>query len=378
MNILHISHTDIRVDSRILKQMHSINMANSPYCVSAIGIVSQECEVENSNGVSIDSITIQSSKLKFLPKIRGIFIMLEMLFKMTLKAYRVKAKVVHCHDNTVLPVGVILKFLTNAKVIYDAHELESNKNGSKKLLTKITLLTERLLWKYIDKFITVSPSIEKWYMQNIGQKSSEIILNSPILEQHIPSHNTTYLRDHFSISKESRIFLYVGALVEGRGIDLLIEAFSTRGLTSSLVFLGSGRLSDELKKIATKRDNIYVHDVVPHEQVVSIAQSADVGLCLIQNISLSDYYCLPNKLFEYCFAQIPILASNFPDIAKVVEEYSLGKCTELEKESIYSAIKEFENLRKFPKIDSNELYELSWATQENKLIKLYEEIINKI
>ena len=47
-------------------------------------------------------------------------------------------------------------------------------------------------------------------------------------------------------------------------------------------------------------------------------------MCLIQNVSLSDYYCLPNKLFEYCFAEIPVLASNFPDISQTVEKYDLS------------------------------------------------------
>ena len=380
MNILHISHTNISVDARILKEMHSIGKINSSYNVSGIGIVSSknENELEYPDDVSIDSITIQSTKLKFLPKIRVIFIMLEMLFKMTFRAYKVKATIVHCHDNTVLPVGIILKFLTGAKVIYDAHELESDKNGLKKILAKMTLFTEKILWKYIDALITVSPSIDRWYMHNIGEKYSEIILNSPILEQNISSRNHSYLREYFSIPQESRIFLYVGALVHGRGINLLLEVFKNRDLKSSLVFLGNDLLSAELKKIADETANIYVHDAVPHKQVVSVAKSADVGLCLIQNVSLSDYYCLPNKLFEYCFAEIPVLASNFPDISQVVERYNLGKCCELEVGSIYKTIKEFENLEELPKIDSKELYELSWGVQEEKLIRLYGKIINKI
>ena len=175
--------------------------------------------------------------------------------------------------------------------------------------------------------------------------------------------------------KESKIFLYVGGLVHGRGIDLITEVFKNPDLKSSLVFLGYGELSDNLKKLANEYSNIYVHDAVVHEKVVSIAKSADIGLCLIQNVSLSDYYCLPNKLFEYCFAEIPVLASDFPDISATVVKYNLGMCCKLDSESIYKSIKEFELMEKWPNINSKNLYDLSWYAQEDKLKILYENII---
>jgi glycosyltransferase involved in cell wall biosynthesis len=121
-----------------------------------------------------------------------------------------------------------------------------------------------------------------------------------------------------------------------------------------------------------------VHDAVPHEKVVSIAKSADIGLCLIQNVCLSYYYCLPNKLFEYCFAEIPILASDFPDISQTVNKYNLGICTNLDVNEIYEAIKNLENKKELPKINADELYELSWDAQEEKLIKLYDGLIKKL
>jgi glycosyltransferase involved in cell wall biosynthesis len=223
----------------------------------------------------------------------------------------------------------------------------------------------------------VSPSIEQWYKEHIGKKYSEIILNSPILEKNVSFDDTSYLREHFSISEDSKIFLYIGILGQGRGIELITDAFKNNNLKSSLVFLGYGELSEELKMLSKEYPNIYVHDAVPHEKVVPVAKSADVGLCLIQNVSLSDYYCLPNKLFEYCFAEIPVLASDFPDISKIVKQYGLGKCSTLDSESIYKTIKVFEEMETLPKINADDLYPLSWGAQEEKLIKLYNKLIGE-
>ena len=82
-------------------------------------------------------------------------------------------------------------------------------------------------------------------------------------------------------------------------------------------------------------------------------------------------------MFEYCFAEIPVLASDFPDISQTVEQYNLGKCCALDSESIYNTIKEFENIEMLTEINAQNLYDLSWATQEKKLINLYTHLIVK-
>ncbi len=114
---------------------------------------------------------------------------------------------------------------------------------------------------------------------------------------------------------------------------------------------------------------------MPHAQVTAVAKSADVGLCFIQNVSLSDYYCLPNKLFEYAFSEIPVLASDFPDISDVVNNYNLGMCSDLTPKSTYKAIKKFEDFNELPKINLENLYDLTWKAQEKKILKLYKEIL---
>ena len=380
MNILHLTHTDINSDSRILKEMQSIEKNYKIYKVKGIGASSHEnSNATNSLGsLEIYSIDLKSRRYTLLPRvIRHIISLVELTMKMVIRAIKMKPKVVHCHDTLVLPLGAIVKLFTGARLIYDAHELESDRNGLTKTLSKLTLFTEKMLWKYIDALIVVSPSIKDWYKSNIGKKYSEIILNSPIVESNGIIGDKSYFRDKFTIPNEAKIFLYIGILGKGRGLDLIIDAFNREDLTAHVVFLGYGEWTDKLKVLSQKYTNVHVHEAVPHEQVVTVAKSADVGLCLIQNVSLSDYYCLPNKLFEYCFAEIPVLASDFPDISETVEKYNLGKCTALESDSIFKAIKEFEEMEELPQINAQGLYDLSWGAQEEKLIGLYDYIMGK-
>ena len=98
-------------------------------------------------------------------------------------------------------------------------------------------------------------------------------------------------------------------------------------------------------------------------------RSADYGLCLIERASLSDYYCLPNKLFEYCFARVPVLASAFPDISRVVEQYSLGVCCEPDPASIRAALDQLIKSRAVRV--TSDITALSWEAQASRLTAAY-------
>lgn len=372
--VLHLTNTDINSDSRILKTKQSIANFSHNYRVIGIGVKFEE-EQHKSNvddKIEILSINLISRGFRLPNTLKRIFSLVELSFKMIFKALKLKPDIIHCNDTMVLPLGVIIKLFTKSKLIYDAHELESNKNGLSKILRNMTFVCEIFLWKFIDKLIVVSPSIGNWYHENIGKKDTEIIMNSPILGENITPTNTNYFRDKFSIPNESKIFLYIGILGKGRGIELILNTFiNNQDLSSHIVFLGYGELKNYLTETSKNYKNIHIHDAVSHAEVVSIAKSADIGLCLIENISLSDYYCLPNKLFEYAFAEIPVLASNFPDMKDVINKFQLGKICELSENEIYISIKEFENEEELIKIDSSLLHELSWQAQESKLFRLY-------
>lgn len=374
--ILHISHTDINFDSRILKEMIALSECGKKYSLYGLGVKMDEGNIisAQSRSLKIDCIQLRIRNFKWLPVfLRHVLTLIELTFKMVIKAKKIRPNIIHAHDTLVLPLGVLLKFITGAHLIYDAHELESNRNGLTPLLSKLTLMTERILWRYLNYLIVVSPSIQKWYENNLGDKPSEVILNSPVLylaggENELFDDN--YLRRKYSITANEKIFTYVGIFGKGRGIESLIDVFS--GLRGAhIVFIGYGELTNLIEKSMAFHGNIHLHPAVPHENVVDIIRSADVGLCMIGNVSLSDYYCLPNKLFEYCFAKKPVIASNFPDIKNVVNKYNLGVCCEDDKESIKRTVELFIHNMADADIDIENLIDLSWETQTDKLYEVY-------
>lgn len=104
-------------------------------------------------------------------------------------------------------------------------------------------------------------------------------------------------------------------------------------------------------------------------------READCGLCLIEDVSLSDRLCLPNKLFEYAFAGVPVLASRLPEIARVVGEYGLGICCDNDADSIEAAVLKIEREGLEP--PTGDLTELSWETQAKRLQEAYRTLLTE-
>jgi glycosyltransferase involved in cell wall biosynthesis len=370
---LHLTHTDIAFDSRILKEMNSLSTEG--YIVSGLGVAMEEGNKrsDTSAEIKVDAIKLRSRQLTWLPRtVRHLISLAELMAKMLPAAIRQRPNIIHCHDTLVLPIGVVSKIFTGSKLIYDAHELESNRNGLSRLQGILTLTVEKLLWPFVDGLIVVSPSIQKWYMDNLGSKSSTIVMNAPYFEED-EAKGSSYLREKFHIPQDQLVFIYVGILGHGRGLELITEAFTQPDISSHVIFLGYGELLPHLRTLESQHKNIHIHDAVPHAQVVPITRSADFGLCLIGNVSLSDYYCLPNKLFEYCFSGVPVLASDFPDIQAVVDAYGIGECCSPEPVAATRAIKSLATTPK--RFKFADLWPLSWQAQEKKLKELYASLL---
>jgi glycosyltransferase involved in cell wall biosynthesis len=127
-----------------------------------------------------------------------------------------------------------------------------------------------------------------------------------------------------------KILLYQGGLQSGRGIPVMLDAARTLN-DVAFVFMGNGPLKTDILSAASHTPNVFHIPAVPVDEILEWSASADVGATLIENYGTSYYYSLPNKLFEYIRAGIPVIGSNFPEIGAIINQYQIGFTADPEK-----------------------------------------------
>ncbi len=376
---LHLSHGSIRDDSRVCKiAVAAANGVVAKVCVVGVRSRAGQAAPGRHEPHDIDEISLWTGVFRGLvPRLAAYAGLVELTVRLAFRGVCMRPSIVHCHDYVVLPAGWLVSMLVGSSIIYDAHELESERNGMSLRASRLCLFIERWCWRRVSLLVSVSAPILEWYASNLGPKRSVLVLNAPVLP--LPSEGDTegsrrslghqkYFHRRFNIPAEAPVFIYLGYLMRGRGIERVLDVFRRPGLCSHVVFMGNGDavgVADHAKQFP----RIHHHSAVPHDQVVKLVREADCGLCLIEDVSLSDRLCLPNKLFEYAFAGVPVLASRLPEIARMVEEFRLGICCDNDADSIEAAVRRIE--REGIVAPSGDLTELSWETQAKRLQEAY-------
>ena len=86
-------------------------------------------------------------------------------------------------------------------------------------------------------------------------------------------------------------------------------------------------------------DRVLFEGKIPQDQIINYSAGAFAGLSIIDNISINNYYALPNKLFEYVMSGIPVIVNDLPQMKKIVDEYNIGEVLkELNEDEIINII----------------------------------------
>ena len=146
--------------------------------------------------------------------------------------------------------------------------------------------------------------------------------------------------------------------------------------------MGYGML-DELQILAKQHGvakRIHFMDAVSQEELLFWTASADVGIIPYQAVDLNNYYCSPNKLFEFMQAQLPILANDLPFLRQMIVEQNIGEIAEFNSPENYaSAISAiFDNFAEKKQIYKTHLIEAAkryhWDIQGEKILKIYKDL----
>lgn len=344
---------------------------------------------ENIRGVQVKHIiapnwyTSRRFKLWFL--IQAVQILIRSMFRLV----RTSADVYHAHDLTALPASYLAARLRRKPLIFDAHELPlSNVLDSKHWHGLITLFS-RLLTFILPRcagVITVSPPIVQEMRKRYSIPEVSLIRNIP---EYKAVQKSDRLRQHLGLGPDVRIALYQGGLEGNRGLDRLIRAAPFLGQNTVIVMMGPDieATQPQLEAlIATEgvADRVKILPPVPYTELLDWTASADSGLIVYStDYSLNIRMCLPNKLFEYLMAGLPILASRLEAVSEVIRTYNVGQMvSSLTPEDIGAAINAmFADPDALDRMRRNALevtrHELCWEKEKSHLIHLYQDILER-
>lgn len=306
-----------------------------------------------------------------------------------------KANYLSCHDLFALSIGWLSTLgLRKGKkpfLIYDSHEFEAgiNTDGQRgKIKTWVIIRLERFLILKTALNIMVNDTIA-----DEVQKLHQLPVK-PLVVRNIPTYWNINLKDceeqrkifcnQLNLPYDTFLIMYHGGIMKGRGIEFILKA-SSNIKNIAIILLGNGDtpyLSD--LKLQTKEQNIdrntLFHPAVSQSELWKYVGAVDLGIVLIQNVCLSYFYSLPNKLFENIQALTPIISSNFPEMRKIVNKYQIGICinpTDI-SEIVEAIMKVKDNPTLYKEFKHNLTIaktELCWEQEKNFLIQAYTKLI---
>lgn len=377
MKNIHIIMNDLTGANRILKQIRSLADAQvfTKYYIIALSNKSSLVKEDIDSNITVIRIELKTKKL---PKslIFQIIKYVELSLKAIFILYKIKPNVVNAHSISVLPIASLAKAIINCKLIYDPHELETERNGLNGFKKQVSKIIEKYLIKYVDLTFVVSESISDWYSQEYKIIKPLVIMNSPKYRE---CKKENLFRQQLNISEDQKILLYQGALSKGRGIEQLIAAFSKRiNQQLVIIFMGYGELEELIINAANSHNNIFFYPAVSTDIVLEYTSSADIGINLGQNVCLSYDYSMPNKLFEYAMSGLPIVVSNLKEMSECIINNNMGTVIYYNSpENINKSLDDFlmldhslfkTNAHKFANKNS-------WEIQETKMIKAYNSLL---
>lgn len=324
-HIVMLLSNSFRPDPRVLKE--AVSLADLGYVVTVV------CwdRANEMPGEEAPHPAVHIIRIQHIPSTYGVGarqILRIPLFWQAIQPWldRLNPDLVHCHDFDTLPAGLWWGRRHHRPVVYDAHEYYADlckprlKGLSGNLLYRLIRQAERIGARLSSGIVTVDETLGNLYRQ-YHQKI--------LIVGHYPGLSLAAQPTPVFTRPQCNL-VYVGRLSQDRGLlfyadmlRFLLDAGIPARLTLAGVFTPQ---SDEQSFFRHSKDLVSAIQVtgwVPYHQIPALLHQGDVGLSILMP-EPRYVAALPVKLFEYMATGLPVLASNFPATAQIVQETSCG------------------------------------------------------
>jgi len=257
---------------------------------------------------------------------------------------RTQADIYFAEDFYTLPFVTVIAKLKHSKIYYNSRELYAFLGGlsNRPFLQSVVRFVEKFFIHKVDLVLTTGEMDSGCLIIFYDIKNTLVVRNIPLYQTPV---NKIDFRKKYGIAENKMILLYQGVLLEGRGIPLVMKAMVVLPKTV-LVILGDGEQKNNFQRLANElkiNERVFFIGTISQKELINYTSGADIGLSLIENISISYYHALPNKLFEYIMAGLPVLCSDLPQMKKIVKNYKVGESIEIEnEENLISVLKRWQ------------------------------------
>lgn len=273
--------------------------------------------------------------------------------------------------DTILPCLTISKWKKIPR-IYDAHELFTE------LKEVVSRPDVKRKWDKIERHAV--PQFKYGY--TVAETIAEE-LNKKYKAHYQVIRNVTELKENAGLDKPRDFILYQGAVNQGRCFEYIIPAM--KEVNSRLVICGDGNFMSRLKQLIIEnnvQNKVELKGMMTPDELWRISLEAKIGLTIIENIGMNQYYSLPNKVFDYIHAGIPQIAMNYPEYARVNEQFEIAVLLNQHSPEIIAHT--INNLLLndvlYSRLRNNCLQarqHLNWQQEEKKLLEFYQTIFKQ-